>query len=394
MLHELLNGAGDLSVTMSGGGSHALVGADSNAIFFALIYDYLHTAIQNFREGVLARAGATVGGIALVVLTIWVFFQGLRIVTGQSRDSMAALVMNSLRASLIVAAAATFGVAGSNVNDFITKDMQDSITQLVTGEKDTTAKSLIDENLVQMQVALSSIDAIQAINNPQLSGQKEKALMMVGFGTAGPAMTGAAMLLLYEVAMAMFVGFGPFFILCLLFDATKSFFHRWLTYGIGTMFSMAVLAAMVAISTKLVTAVAIHYWATSVLNGWIGDQFASGISTMAMQQGGIGLLLTVLLISTPPMAASFFNGTMGNFSNYSAWNGSHAPPGRRPGESGYSGGHAPGAQSPPVRNAEGHTAGNNPLYSSPATSARTATTTSVQHEAVKSQSGRRSQGEA
>lgn len=348
MLQEILNGMGGATAAVSGG-SHALVGADTNAIFFALIYDHLHGAIQHFREGVLVRAGSTVGGIALVVLTIWVFFQGLRIVTGQSRDSMASLVMNSLRATLIVAAAATFGVAGSAVNDFITQDMQNSITHLVTGSDDTTPKALIDDNLVQMQVAMSSIDAIQAINDPQLADRKDKALMMVGFGTAGPAMTGAAMLLLYEVAMAMFVGFGPFFILCLLFDSTKSFFHRWLTYGIGTMFSMAVLAAMVAIATKLVTAVAIHYWATSALAGWIGPQFSSGISTMAMQQGGIGLLLTVLLISTPPMAASFFNGTLGNFSNFSAWTGSQAPAGQRPGESGYR-----GQSSPPSPSAERH----------------------------------------
>lgn len=358
MLHEILNGAGELSATASAGGAHALVGADTNAIFFALIYDYLHTSIQHFREGVMARAGATVGGVALVVLTIWVFFQGLRIVTGQSRESMAALVMNSLRATLIVAAAATFGIAGSNVNDFITKDMQNSITRLVTGEDGTTPKDLIDDNLVQMQIAMSSIDAIQAINNPQLSNQKDKALMMVGFGTAGPAMTGAAMLLLYEVAMAMFVGFGPFFILCLLFDATKSFFQRWLTYGIGTMFSMAVLAAMVAISTKLVTAVAIHYWATSFINGWIGDQFASGISTMAMQQGGIGLLLTVLLVSTPPMAASFFNGTLGSFTYQSAW--------QHQGQHGRQVSHAQGAtqSAPPTNSRSGAGSEQAPLVTS------------------------------
>lgn len=339
MLHEIFNGLSGVPLSITGSGGHSLVGAGTSPIFFALIYEYLHGAIEHFREGILLRAGKTVGGVALVVMTIWIFIQGLRIVTGQSRDSMSALVMNSLRATLIVAAAATFGIAGSGVNDFVTKDMRDSITHMVTGSNDT-AKDLIDENLVQMQIAMSSIDAIQTLNDPQLGDKKERAMMMVGFGTAGPAMTGAAMLLLYEVAMAMFVGFGPFFILCLLFDSTKSFFHRWLSYGIGTMFSMSVLAAMVAIATKLVTKVAIYYWATSALSGWIGPQFSSGISTMAMQEGGIGLLLTVLLVSTPPMAAAFFNGTMGGFSAQSVWSrqsdgsgGGHASPANRSSQS-------------------------------------------------------------
>lgn len=56
------------------------------------------------------------------------------------------------------------------------------------------------------------------------------------------------MLLLYEVAIALFIGLGPLFILCLLFEQTKSLFQRWLFYGIGTLFSMAVLAVMTGIA--------------------------------------------------------------------------------------------------------------------------------------------------
>jgi hypothetical protein len=36
----------------------------------------------------------------------------------------------------------------------------------------------------------------------------------------------------------------------------------------------------------------------------------------SMQQLGLGLILSTLLISTPPMAAQFFNGVMGSFSSY------------------------------------------------------------------------------
>ncbi len=36
-----------------------------------------------------------------------------------------------------------------------------------------------------------------------------------------------------------------------------------------------------------------------------------------MQQAGLGVILTVLLIATPPIAAMFFSGTLANFSAYS-----------------------------------------------------------------------------
>jgi type IV secretion system protein VirB6 len=54
-----------------------------------------------------------------------------------------------------------------------------------------------------------------------------------------------------------------------------------------------------------------------------------------MQQGGIGLLMTVLIVSSPPLAAMFFQGTVGNFLTYSAFGMGHSsklgPQGQPPG---------------------------------------------------------------
>ena len=106
----------------------------------------------------------------------------------------------------------------------------------------------------------------------------------------GGAMVGGAMLLMYEVAWALFIGLGPIFILCLLFDVTKSLFQRWLLYGIGTMFSMAVLAAMIAIATKTVLAVAEAFWASALIGSILGTDINDGMNSIALQQGGIGLI--------------------------------------------------------------------------------------------------------
>ncbi|MBL8263017.1 MAG: type IV secretion system protein [Xanthomonadaceae bacterium] len=307
--------------------------------YFVLIYNFLRNEILDFQEGVLLRAGTLISSVALVVMMCWVFFQGLRIITGQSRDSMMGLVINSLRATLIVAAATSFGLGGVEINKVVVEDLQQVITELVTGEDDVTPQEQIDENLLYMHLAMTSIDAVKIVGAEgkiELNEKKQQALMLAGVGTAGPAMTGAAMLLLYEVAMAMFIGFGPIFILCLLFDATKSLFQRWLLYGIGTLFSMAVLSAMVAIATKVVVAVAASFWATAAVGALLQTNFSDGFVGIAVQQGGIGILLTVLLISTPPMAASFFQGTLGSFAHYTAWQGG-GNVGQRPGEAGYRG---------------------------------------------------------
>ena len=327
--------------------------------YFALIYDFLHDQIQDFGLGLMERSAGIVGGAALILLTLWIFFQGLRIVTGQSRDSMTALVMNSLKATLIVSCAITIGVAGSEVHDFLTEDMTASITELVTGEEGAEVKDMIDENLAWMQVGLTSIDVLQIVDDPNLHAEKSQAMWMVGMGTAGPAMVGGAMLLLYEVALALFVGLGPIFVLCLLFDQTKSLFQRWLLYGIGTMFSMAVLAAMVVIATKTVLAVAEAFWVSSLAGSLLGFGNSQGMRSIALQQGGVGMLLTVILVSTPPMVANFFQGVLGQFQAHTAFTPS-AGGGQRPGEPGYrggAGGGGGGAQYSPPPNARPNNSG-------------------------------------
>jgi type IV secretion system protein VirB6 len=131
------------------------------------------------------------------------------------------------------------------------------------------------------------------------------------------------MLLLNKIAMALFVGLGPLFILCLLFDQTKPLFGRWLYYGLGTMFSLAVLSVMVSLALDMVLAVAAAFWTTTVL-----PIKQEGMLSLSMQQGGMGLILTMLIISAPPMAAMFFQGTLGSFAPGSAFD--RGPPQRGP----------------------------------------------------------------
>ncbi|EMI49496.1 Integral inner membrane protein of type IV secretion complex (VirB6) [Stenotrophomonas maltophilia AU12-09] len=194
-----------------------------------------------------------------------------------------------------------------------------------------------------MQLALTSVSVLDVAGDVTLDSAKTRAMWFIGLGTGGPAVTAGAMLLLYQIAMSLFIGFGPLFILCLLFEQTKSLFQRWLFYGIGTMFSMAVLAAMTGIAMEMVARVAASFWGASALGALLGSNLTQGMSSMALQQGGMGLILTTLILTAPPMAAMFFQGTLGTFMAYSQIGGSAVPTspgpnGQPPGSSGSSGG--------------------------------------------------------
>ncbi len=304
----------------------------SKLIFFQRINAFMKDEIADFAESLLTRVGGVVGSVALVLLTLWIMFQGFRIITGQSRDSMMALVVNSLKAALIVGFATSWSVGTSNISKWINDDVPAAIYETVTGNKGDVYED-IDKSLGYMQAAFTSIDTIQDGGDDKVDSQKSRAMWFTGIGTGGPAITAGVMMLLNRIAMALFIGFGPIFIICLLFDQTKQLFTRWLFYGIATMFSLAVLSVMVTLAMDVVIAVAASFWVGQIITG--GS--AEGVNSMAMQQGGLGLLLTMLIISAPPIAGNFFQGMMGTFAAYSSFgNFGGAAPGTR------------GPNSPPV----------------------------------------------
>ncbi|QHG87148.1 type IV secretion system protein [Xanthomonas sp. NCPPB 1638] len=285
----------------------------ANYEFFRLINNYLRDEIAIFQWELLQRTTAWVGMVALTVLTLWIFIQGYRIVTGQSREAAMGLVVTALRAALVIGLATSMAKGSPQLYWTLTDGISSAITKTVTGDSDSPYEA-IDKNLMLMQAALTGLDQIKTGGDEESKDAKDRARWFTGIGMAGPGVVAGSMLLLNKLAMALVVGFGPLFILCLLFQATKSLFSKWLLYGLGTMFSLSVLTFTVSLATKVVGAVGVAFLAKWALNGGNGE----GISSMALQQGGVGLVLTTLIITAPPMAAAFFQGTLGQFTAYSA----------------------------------------------------------------------------
>lgn len=308
-------------------------------VYYVLIYNWLSDRIDTFGMDLMANLMTWASGIALIMVTLWIMIEGYRMLTGQSRGSMTAMVTNMTRIAVIVTAATTMSIFGANLHTLFTTNLSTEINHLFTGNNDTTAQT-IDQNLVWTQVALAAIDAVRVpLGDVANNDAKSHAMLLAGLGTAGPPMTAAAMLLLYQFAIALFIGLGPLFILCLIFEQTKDLFRKWLMYGIGTLFAMAVLAFVSSLVLQLTLRVSAALWSANVVNTIMGNN-AEGFSSQALQQGGLGLLLTVLIVTVPPMAAMFFQGTLGAFTPYTQVNGGGTtnqpgPQGQPPGSYGY-----------------------------------------------------------
>lgn len=284
--------------------------------FYYLVLNFIKDEIEAFQGELLSRFAGLLGIVALSILTIWVFLQGWRVVSGRSREPMMALVGDALKAMIIVGVATGWAGNSSTLYSTLTTGLGSAVYGAVTGEENKLdgLYETMNENMALTTIALGAVSSAQSGEDGQVTGES----LMMGFmsvlGTGGPALAGGTMLALNQVAMALFTGFGPLFILCLLFDATKSLFSRWLLYGLGTMFSLAVLYVMTTICTRAMASVATAYWISSAMSLASGD----GLRTVAIQTSGLGLILTAMLVTAPPMAAMFFQGTLGQFSPYAA----------------------------------------------------------------------------
>ena len=286
-----------------------------NMVFFHEINSFLDDEIGEFAGNLLGRVVAVAGSAALTVLTLWILVQGYRIATGLSREPMMALVGDALKAVLVIGIATGAAAGTGSTYRILTDGLGEAVSQVVTGRDDGGAYEDIDRTLAIMQVALEVIDSIDDGGDLLTEQRKSRAMWFAGTGLGGPAIIAAGMLLLNKVAIALVVGLGPIFILCLLFRSTRQLFSKWLYYGLGTLFSLALLTVMVTLALDMVIAVGLAFWVASLVPGG-GSQ--ESLSSMAVQQGGLGLILTMLIVSAPPMAAMFFNGVLGQFSPYNA----------------------------------------------------------------------------
>lgn len=263
-------------------------------LYYDAIFDFIHDEIDTFRDNMLHEMMRWVGASASVLLVLWMAWFGVRILQGKVHHPMEGVV-DTARVAFVVTLAMTMTLGNGHLYTFLVNDLPLEITQLMTGW-DQHPEDMVNQSLAGMEAAAVAIDALNFHDGSEnLQTDKERAQWLAGVGAAGPALMGGALLVTYRMALALFVGFAPLFILCLLFKPTQALFQKWLLYGIGTLFGQAVLAFCAVLMMKIVLAVSGVFIAFYIAAATTGLNPVS-VSSAAMMQGGIGLLLTLALL--------------------------------------------------------------------------------------------------
>ena len=298
------------------------MGADiGGLIFFSAMREYIKHQLESYLADGLNRVISFVGVIALTMLTLWIMIEGYRIMTGQSRTPLVAFIVNAGKAVMIV----TIATSGALYNDWVVDtidDFRDEVTYLITGT-DQDVYRQVDNNLALTQTMLSTVSTLAKRDNAT-DAEAKKAWWIGAFGGAGPAVVGGMVSLLNEIMLHFAIMLGPLFILGLLFEQTKQLFWSWVKSVLGLMLSMGVLAFLSGLVMKITIGYATAAVAAIAVNNWLpgvaGLLDMPSITDTMMVQGGIGLLLTTLLITIPPAVSQFVGGTLGGgVSGFSPW---------------------------------------------------------------------------
>jgi type IV secretion system protein VirB6 len=291
-------------------------------VYFSMIKDFIDQELSDYGQNLLGRISHLLAVIALPLLTLWILWQGWEIINGRSRISMMTQVTELLRISLIVMVATVAAANHDSLYRGLTDGISDTAVQLVSGKPRGSLLTDIDRGFAVMELAYSRLQQIDTAGDAQASAQRDKSSELASLGAASPAVVGSALMVLNRFMLALLIGLGPLFVLCLMFKQTESLFKGWLGALLATQVSLAVLSVAITLAMDLTVAIGTTLWlGDKLLQSGDGEQ-VGGLYNLARLQGATGLILSTLILGAPPAAAALFRAGVANFNAYSPFNAS------------------------------------------------------------------------
>ena len=251
-----------------------------------------------------------------------------RMVSGQSRESFMGFLNRAFVVIIVVASAQGFALSGHSMMQTV-RDMQNIVAQAITGNEYTSPDKMVGKVLTYMLTLQSILQIYQGSVSPGGADFSNTLTFITGAGQAVPALLAGGLSLLNEVALNLSFVFGPLFILCYISVRTRFLFVNWVKFTVTTLFSMAVLSVVTVIALKaiiMMAAMLIGMNVSSAVAGaaasalgsdsLLGSLLEAGstspsLTDIATVTGGVGMLLTTLILGVPPLVVSFFSNGMG-----------------------------------------------------------------------------------
>ncbi|GAA6140857.1 type IV secretion system protein [Hydrogenophaga sp. 5NK40-0174] len=298
----------------------------SDAAFYCEIRNYvLYDSMIDFWMGeVIGRISTVIMVLAVVFVTLWIVWAGIKLVSGTSKEPAMMLVAQGVK--IVVVMTLIVGISSETDTVIHTAyQWRDDITAIVTGD-DANLVELIDMNMAVSQIlSLVKDNMIQGGSVDRQGGTSD---WLAIAGQSGPPIMTSILVMISEVAIAVCMMLAPLFLFFLLFKSTSQMFWSWLKFVAGTFVTMAFLCIVAKIALEGTFRYGILVVLSSVLNAAAsvagGNSLAEGgliiltggasradVAAGMTRLGAMGALFSVLIIAVPPVVMQLFGSAMG-----------------------------------------------------------------------------------
>ena len=299
-----------------------------NLGFFILIKTYVEILIMKFGDRGLSALSTVLIPSLMSMVTVWLMFEGYRILNGQSREPLNMFLWRGAKMVVIITVASWIMNNPTGLRDWISEHIKNPIASVIVGGEYASPEAMVDSSLLLMHLIMGAFGSLQAATSNDNGSAFSNFIMASGVAQGAPAVVAGALLLLNEIALSLAILTAPAFILCLLYDPTKQYFQGWLKFFLGSLLTMAVLSVMVTIGLKVMLV-----YATKVLGEYgVGAAVAGsasqdrpGIAQITIMQGGLGLMMSTLMITAPLLVGNLIGSSLGGFSGYNMFTGGNVP---------------------------------------------------------------------
>jgi type IV secretion system protein VirB6 len=244
--------------------------------------------------------------IAVTLVTIWVLMYGYATVRNETGDSVATFAGKALKISLILGVALTASVyqgwvvgnANALMNSLAGLFLQAGGLTSPAG----TAWGLIDQYDAQVETVVATLgkDVLQ-IAPPFVNFPNLFAIVLITLGGCFFEVCVLAVTCFARIMLTLTLSLGPVFILTLMFTATAKFFDAWLSKLLSAVMLSSVTFFLAGLSLSITS---------GFLTGFLGQVSTINFIAAGMVVGVIELLLGIVMIQAPTLAAALTGGAV------------------------------------------------------------------------------------
>jgi len=272
-------------------------------IHFGQLFD------QALNQYVVNAIGVLMGHLAPIaasLVTIWLLLYGYATVRNETGDSIATFAGKALKIALVLAVSTTSNlymswVVGS-ANDLLNALSGFFLQAGGLPTTTTTAWALIDAYDAQVETVVATLakDVVQ-IAPPFVNFPNLFAIVLISLGGCFFEVCMLAVACFSKIILTLALSVGPIFVLCLMFTATSKFFDAWLSKLLSAVLLCAITFFLAGFSLSITA---------GFLTAFLAEIATINFVVAGMVVGVIQLLLGIVMIQAPTLAAALTHGTV------------------------------------------------------------------------------------